>query len=73
MAATNSEYKAFWGPKNWEKQPVQMPSEFRKTPLAEAFKGFFVAAPSVFTFIQNTIGGDQITSLMLGALGGLIV
>jgi hypothetical protein len=50
-----------------------MPSEFRKIPHAEAFKGFFVVAQSVFTFIQDTIRGDQITSLMLGALGGLIV
>jgi hypothetical protein len=46
---------------------MQMPFAFRKIPPAEAFKGFFVAAPSMFTFIQDIIGGDQITSLMLGA------
>jgi len=52
---------------------MQMPSVFLNIPLAEAFKGFFVVAPSVFTFIQDANGGDQITSLIVGALGGLIV
>jgi hypothetical protein len=73
MAATNSACKAFLFPKNWEKQPMHKPSEFLNTPHAKAFTRFFVEVPSVLTFIQVGKGGDQITSLMVGALGGLML
>jgi len=39
---------------------------------AAAFQGFFVAAPSVLTLIQLRMGGDHMTSTILGALGGWI-
>lgn len=39
-------------------------------PPAKALKGFLVATPLVFAFIQLKIGWVQITSLILGALGG---
>jgi len=42
-------------------------------PPQAALGGFFVTAPSVFTFSQFAIGGCHITSLIMGALGGRIL
>jgi len=41
-------------------------------PPVEALTGFFTQAPSVLIFIQVLRGGVQATSLIIGALGGLI-
>jgi len=47
--------------------------EFLKRPPAEALNGFSVDASSMLTFIQVGKVGDQITSLMVGAFGGLML
>jgi hypothetical protein len=52
---------------------MHSPTLFLKIPPAEALTGFFVEAPSVFTLIQEAKGGDHITSLIVGALGGLML
>ena len=46
---------------------------FLKMPPAEDLTGFFVDGPSVFTLSQEAKGGDHMTSLMVGALGGFNV
>jgi len=52
---------------------MQILSELRKIPPAEALLGFSVDAPSLFAFIQDVRGGNHITSFMVGALGGLML
>jgi len=52
---------------------MHIPAAFLKMPPTEALTRFLVEAPSVLTLIQVVKGGDQITSLIVGALGGLIL
>lgn len=69
IVVDSSAIKALTGPKNWARQT---PSEFLKIPLIAALEGFWTEAPSVLTLIHEWNGGNQMTSLIQGAFGGLI-
>jgi len=42
-------------------------------PLAEALAEFLMDAPSMLTLTQEAKGGNQMTSLMEGAVGGFML
>jgi len=70
MAAQNSAKIAELVPKLLAKQPKQSEFEFRNMPPQADCIWLAIDAPSVLHLIKLLFGGDQITSLINGALGG---